>query len=97
MHLKVFMSHYLSTELHVFSGPEVSDQPVNSHTSGPHNSLPRQRGSGKTHTSTDIYTMTQTRGLIVIQGNSLALQLICLITLLPTEFCKNVKCILEVA
>lgn len=39
--------HFLFTELHVFSGPEVSDQSVHSHTAGPHHSLPCTGGSGK--------------------------------------------------
>lgn len=43
---------FLSAELHVFSGAEVSDQPVNSHTAGPHHSLPCTGGSGNTHTHT---------------------------------------------
>lgn len=38
---------FLPAELHVFSGPEVSDQPVHSHTAGPHHSLPCSGGSGK--------------------------------------------------
>lgn len=47
--------NFLSTELHVFSGFEVSDQSVYSHSAGPHHSLPCTGGSGKTHahTSTD--------------------------------------------
>ena len=40
---------FLSAELHVFSGAEVSDQPVNCHTAGPHHSLPCTGGSGNTH------------------------------------------------
>lgn len=43
---------FLSTELHVFSGLEVSDQSVYSHTAGPHHSLPCTGGSGKTHAHT---------------------------------------------
>lgn len=40
--------NFLSTELHVLSGPEVSDQSVHSHTAGPHHSLPCTGSSGKT-------------------------------------------------
>lgn len=43
---------FLSAELHVFSGTEVSDQSVNSHTAGPHHSLPCTGGSGNTHSHT---------------------------------------------
>lgn len=39
--------HFVSAELHVFSGPKVSDQPVHCHTAGTHHSLPRTGGSGK--------------------------------------------------
>lgn len=58
--------NFLSAELHVFSGPEVSDQPVHSHTAGPHHSLPCTGSSGKTHALTStrrhtpVYTLTQT-------------------------------------
>lgn len=40
---------FLSAELHVFSGLEVSDQSFYSHTAGPHHSLPRTGSPGKTH------------------------------------------------
>lgn len=36
----------LFAELHVFSGPEVSNQSVHSHPAGSHHSLPRTWGSG---------------------------------------------------
>lgn len=44
--------HFLSAELHVFSGLEVSDQSVYSHTAGPHHSVPRTGSSGKAHART---------------------------------------------
>lgn len=56
------VSHFLSTELHVFSGPEVSNQSVHSHTAGSHHSLPCTGSSGKTHAHThpqaDMHTDT---------------------------------------
>lgn len=38
---------FLSPELHVLSGLEVSDQPVHSHPAGPHHRLPRTGGPGE--------------------------------------------------
>lgn len=45
--LRMFLSMFLSPELHVFSGPEVFDQPVYSHTAGPHHRLPCAGSPGK--------------------------------------------------
>lgn len=41
---------FLSTEFHVFSGLEMPDQSLDSHTAGPHHSLPCAGGSGNTRT-----------------------------------------------
>lgn len=47
MFLRMFLSTFLSPELHVFSGLEVFDQPVYSHTAGPHHCLPCTGSPGK--------------------------------------------------
>lgn len=64
--------HFLSTELHVFSGPEVSDQSVHSHTAGPHHSLPCTGSSGKTraHTYTSRQILTQDLSTFRLQNTT---------------------------